>query len=189
MCGYFWPKTSCAALRYAFGYDHDMGTTWARHGHDMGTTWARHATFPKGAKRSEAKRIFLDPKGWERSGHVHPQGAPHPKGGVHEPRSEAESAVRKEKFTHTHTCTVRIARTNRAVHPKGATRRVKIHAHAPAGCRCTHTQRKTNRTLRPSGARDRVKIAHTCTRTHAHTRAHMHAHTRAHTRTPANTRI
>ena len=30
---------------------------------------------------------------------VHPAGAPHPKGGVHEPRSEAESAVRKEKFT------------------------------------------------------------------------------------------
>ena len=36
-----------------------------------------------------------------RCAYVHPTGAPHPKGGVHEPRSEAESAVRKEKI-HAH---------------------------------------------------------------------------------------
>ena len=78
--------------------------------HDMGTTCYVPQT-------SEAKRsdniIFgseADPPkvvvAHRRCADVHPQGAPHPKGGVHEPRSEAESAVRKEKFMHrrcTHT--------------------------------------------------------------------------------------
>ena len=156
-------------------------------------------------KKSEAVRI-PNPKGFPSGHHTEgvtkrkkmifgPEGlgakrtcAPTRRVGVHEPRSEAESAVRKEKMhAHVHGAESAHKSCTHSVHPKGE--RVKIHAHAPAGCRCTHTQRKNNRTLRPSGARDRVKIAHTGTH-HAHTYAHTgthHAHTYAHT--CAHTRI
>ena len=107
-------------------------------------------------------------------------------GWFHEPRSEAESALRKE-ITHpagalTCTCTRLHMCVPESVHTcahKCACRRVRTHAYAPAGCMksthpkgarktCTHPKgatteakrghEKHNRTLTPAHTCDRVKI-------------------------------
>ena len=108
---------------------------WPRFGHDMSTPCYVPQT-------SEAKRSDNFIFGSEanppkvvgahlRCADVHLKGAPHPKGGVHEPRSEAESAVRKEN---SRTCTRRV---HSHAHVHGADSAHKS-CRAPEGCTHTH---------------------------------------------------
>ena len=67
---------------------------------------------PKGGDKE--KGVIFGPEGLGAKRTCAPYGCTPPEGGVHEPRSEAESAVRKEKFTH--------------MHPQGAGARIRTRA-------------------------------------------------------------